>query len=455
MAIQSKNPTTLKVVKTYAEITDTELETKLVKAESALASWRKTTLKKRIALFVKLTNYLHENKTRLGKLATLEMGKTLSDAEAEIDKSARTSKYYADNVEKFLSEEIIKTEASMSFVRFDPLGVLLAVMPWNFPYWQVYRFAIPAIIAGNVAVLKHASNVPACAYAIEKAFLDCGFPEGVFQNLALPAKRVEGLIRDPRIAAIALTGSEQAGAAVAQTAGSELKKVLLELGGSDPYIVLKDADIKLAASLGFASRIASNAGQACNAAKRFIVHKDVVKEFSDELIKHFETLVVGDPLKEETTMGPLSSEQTLNDVKKQVEASTAKGAKILFTGKVPNLPGYFFPPMILGEVKKGMSVYDEEVFAPVASIISFSDTNEAIRLANDTEYGLGATIVTKDIEKGKLMVPFIEAGSVFINAQVKSDPRTPFGGIKRSGYGRELSSYGIKEFVNIKTVWIK
>lgn len=455
MAIQSKNPATLKVIKTYNEITDLELEAKLKKAEDAFSAWKNTTFAERAKLFIKLADYLREHKTELGMFATLEMGKNILAAENEIDKSALTCEYYAENAENFLAEEKIKTVASESFVRFDPLGILLAVMPWNFPYWQVYRFAVPALMAGNIGLLKHASNVPACAEAIEKSFLDCGFPEGVFQNLALSSARVEKLIRDPRIVAIALTGSEKAGADVARIAGSEIKKVVLELGGSDAFIVFPDADINLASELAFSSRLASNAGQACNAAKRFIIHTDVIKEFSRQLIKHFQKIVVGDPTLSTTTMGPLASEQILNEVKRQVEKSIAMGAQVLFTGNLPNLPGYFFPPTILSEVKKGMPVYNEEVFGPVISIISFSKEEEAVRIANDTEYGLGATIITGDTEKAKKIIPKIMAGNVFINAQVRSDPHVPFGGVKHSGYGRELSSYGIKEFVNVKTVWIK
>lgn len=455
MAIQSKNPATLEVIKTYAELSDAELEVKLAKSSETFNEWKKTTFAERAQLFMKLADHLRENKTEIGKIATLEMGKTIKASENEIEKSALTCEYYAENAEKFLAEEKIKTVASESFVSFDPMGVLLAVMPWNFPYWQVYRFAAPALMAGNVAILKHASNVPACAEAIEKTFIECGFPEGVFQNLTIGSSRVEKIIRDPRIVAVALTGSEKAGADVARIAGSEIKKTVLELGGSDPFIVFEDADIELASEIGSQSRISDNAGQACNSAKRFIVHEKVAEEFSKNFIEHFSKIIIGNPINESTTMGPLASEQILIDVKRQVEESIAMGAKVLFTGKVPDLPGYFFPTMVLSEVKKGMPVYDEEVFGPVASIIYFSTETEAIAIANDTPYGLGSTLMTSDIEKAKKIAPQIMAGNVFINAQVRTDPRVPFGGVKRSGYGRELSSYGIKEFVNIKTIWIK
>ena len=455
MPIQSKNPATLEVVKTYEEVTDTELEVKLAKAQAAFLEWREMSFDHRAALFVGLAGYLREHKTELAKLATMEMGKTVLAGENELEKSAMTCEYYAENAERFLSPQIIETVASDSYVRYDPIGVLLAVMPWNFPYWQVYRFASTALMAGNVAVLKHASNVPACAEMIEKTFTDCGFPQGVFQNLLLSSPRVEKVIRDPRIVAVALTGSEKAGASVASIAASEIKKSVLELGGSDPFIVFSDADLDLAAELAFTARLASNAGQTCTAAKRFIVHEKVLKEFSKKLVEHFSKIVVGDPSDSATTMGPLSGEQILLDVKRQTEKSIEMGAQVLFTGEIPQSKGYFYPPMILSGVQKGMPAYDEEVFGPVAAIISFSDDDEAIRIANDTQYGLGATILTKDIDKAKKIAPHIMAGSVFINAQVRSDPRTPFGGIKRSGYGRELGSYGIKEFVNVKTVWVK
>lgn len=455
MAIQSKNPATLEVTKTYTEISDEVLEAKLELAKTAEKAWRETTYEERAKLFIKLSDYLKVNKNELSKLASSEMGKTISAGENEVDKSALTCEYYAENAAKFLADEKVETVASESYVHFDPLGILLAVMPWNFPFWQVYRFAAPALMAGNVAVLKHASNVPACAEAIEKSFIDCGFPIGVFQNLVVSSPRVEKIIRDPRIVAVALTGSEKAGADVARIAGSEIKKAVLELGGSDPLIVFKDADLNLAAELGYTSRLASNAGQTCTAAKRLIVHESICEEFIKKLTEHFSKIIVGDPMNDSTTMGPLATEQIRTEVKRQVDESVAKGAKVMYEGKVPDLPGYFYPPMILSGVTKGMPAYDEEVFGPVASIITFKDEAEAIHIANDTQYGLGATLITTDIDNAKKIAPKIMAGSVFINAQVRSDPRTPFGGIKRSGFGRELSSYGIKEFVNVKTIWVK
>ncbi len=455
MAIQSKNPATLEIIQTYEEISDNELEIKLKKAQEAYLKWKNTSFEERAKLFLKLADYLKTNKSEMAKLATMEMGKTLSAGESEIEKSALTCEYYAENSVNFLNSEKVTTNASESYIRYDSFGVLLAVMPWNFPFWQVYRFAAPALMAGNTAILKHASNVPACAEMIEKSFTDCGFPEGVFQNIFLGSTRVEKVIRDPRIVAVALTGSEKAGASVASIAGSEIKKCVLELGGSDPFIVFADADIDLSAEIALASRMSANAGQACNGAKRFIVHNDVFESFSKKLIELFSKIIVGDPSKINTTMGPLATEQIMLDVKKQTEKSIDMGAKILYKGNIPEMKGHFYPPIILSNVKKGMPVYDEEVFGPVVPIITFSNDEEALEIANDTIYGLGATIMTSDIDKAKVFAKKINAGNIFINAQVKSDPRVPFGGIKRSGYGRELGNYGIKEFVNIKTVWVK
>lgn len=454
MAIQSKNPATGEVTKTFDEITDVELEAKLAKAAEAFNAWKKTSFADRAKLFMKLSVYLIENKERLGKLSTLEMGKPVSLAGAEIEKSALTCEYFAENAEQMLSSEPLTTKAQESFARFDPLGVILGVMPWNFPYWQVYRGAAPAIMAGNVMVVKHASNVPQCALEIEKSFLSAGFPEGVYQNVLLGASRVEKLIQDPRIAAITLTGSEKAGSQVASVAGREIKKCVLELGGSDPFIVREDADLTLACQLGQASRISNNSGQACNAAKRFIVHKSIAKEFTKQLADNFKAIIVGDPTKPETQMGPLASPQILDETAAQVEKSLALGAKVEAGGKRIEGVGNYYEATVLSNVKKGMPVFDEEVFGPVAAVIEYETDDEAIALANDTPYGLGATILTQDRERGKEMAKLIDAGNVFINTMVRSDPRAPFGGIKKSGYGRELGSYGIKEFVNIKTILV-
>ncbi len=445
MAIQSLNPATEEVVKTFEEITEAELELKLAKAQAAFEMWKKVSFQDRAKLFMKLSDYLQEHKAELGKLATIEMGKTAVAGDRELEKSALTCEYFAENAERFLTPEKVDTNASESFVRFDPLGVILGVMPWNFPFWQVYRGAAPALMAGNVMVVKHASNVPQCAMAIEKSFVECGFPEGVFQNLLLGSARVEKVIRDPRVMGVTLTGSEKAGAEVAKIAGSEIKKVVLELGGSDPFIVFEDADLNLACEIATSSRISSNSGQACNAAKRFIVHESVVTEFTKKLVEQFKIV----------EQAPLALEQILIEVERQVNESVKLGAKLELGGKRIGNKGYFYEPTVLTRVKKGMPVYDEETFGPVAAISTFTDEAEAIMMANDTPYGLGATILTSDLAKAKRLIPMIEAGNVYVNGQVRSDPRTPFGGIKKSGYGRELGSYGIKEFVNIKTVWIK
>ncbi len=455
MAIQSKNPATEEVLKTFEEITDAELETKLAKAAAAFESWKKVSLPERAKLFMKLSDYLVEHKDELGLLSTLEMGKTVATAAGGLEKSALNCQFYAENAEKFLAPEQLQTKASESFVRFDPLGVILAVMPWNFPFWQVYRGAAPALMAGNVMVLKHASNVPQCAMAIEESFLNAGFPEGVFQNVLLSSGRVEKVIRDPRIAAITLTGSEKAGSEVAKVAGMEIKKCVLELGGSDPFIVMPDADLELAVSLATESRLSGNAGQACNAAKRFIVHESVLGEFTAGLKESFKNLVVGDPLDRLTQVGPLATEQILLDLEKQVQQSVKMGAKIEIGGKRRTGKGYYYEPTVLSNVKKGMAAFDEEMFGPVAAIVTYKEETEALRLANDTPYGLAATIISKDTGKAKQLARQIDSGNVFINALVRSDPRAPFGGIKKSGYGRELGSYGIKEFTNIKMVWVK
>lgn len=455
MPIQSKNPATGEVLKTFEEITDAELEQKLSKAAEAFESWKKTTIEERAKLFIKLSDYLIEHKEELGKLSTIEMGKTASTAAGGLEKSALNCQFYAENTEKFLQPERVDTKASESYIHFDPLGVILSVMPWNFPFWQVYRGAAPALMAGNVMILKHASNVPQCAMAIEESFLKAGFPEGVFQNVLLGSARVEKVIRDPRIAAVTLTGSEKAGMEVAKVAGSEIKKCVLELGGSDPFIVLEDADMDLAVQLGTESRMSGNAGQACNAAKRFIVHEKIAEEFTKKLAESFKNLKIGDPSDSSTVVGPLATEQILTDLEKQVSESVAKGAKVETGGKRFGNQGYYYEPTVLSHVTPEMSVLTEEVFGPVAAIITFSTIDEALKLANDTPYGLAATIVSKDVEKAKSLIPRIDAGNVFINALVRSDPRLPFGAIKKSGYGRELGSYGIKEFCNLKTVWIK
>lgn len=455
MAIQSKNPATEEVLKTFEEISDEELERKLSVASETFKNWKKTSFKERADLMRKLGEYLRSHTEELSRLQMLEMGKTMKSGPVGIDKCASLCDYYADNAESILSAEILHTDKKEQYVEFDPLGVVLAVMPWNFPFWQVYRFAVPAIMAGNVGILKHASNVPQCAEAIEESFRIAGFPEGIFQNLFLSSSRVEGVIRDDRVVAVSLTGSEKAGSEVASVAAKEIKKAVLELGGSDPFVVFADADINESAKFAVMSRLQNNVGQSCISAKRFIIEESIKEEFTKKVVEEFSKLSVGDPSDKDTDVGPLATKQILEEVEKQVELSVSLGAKVAYGGARREGNGYFYLPTVLTNVKKGMPVYDEEVFGPVLPIILFKNEEEAIQIANDTRYGLGASIFTSDIVKAKRIIPLIEAGNVCINDMVKSDPRTPFGGVKRSGYGRELSDYGIKEFVNIKNVWIK
>lgn len=452
--IKSINPTTEKVLAEFRPSTKKQVEEKLRKATRAFDAWRKTPFHKRERLMHKLAADLRKNKQALGEMLTKEMGKPIGQAVAEIEKCASVCDYYADHAEQMLAAEQVITEAEKSYVRFDPLGVILAVMPWNFPFWQVIRFAAPGLMAGNVGLLKHASNVPQSALAIEKAFKEAGFPAGVFQTVLISSSRVESLLRDKRIAAATLTGSENAGRSVARIAGDEIKPTILELGGSDPFIVLKDADLQFSCSIAVSARLQNN-GQSCIAAKRFIVVKERHAEFIELLKARFESLIVGDPLNPETDVGPLATRQMRDDIVRQVDASVQQGARLVTGGTAPKRAGYFYQPTILAAIKKGMPGFDEELFGPVASIISAKDEKDAIRLANASRFGLGASIWTTDLKRAEKLIPQIEAGAVFVNGMVKSDPRLPFGGIKKSGYGRELGSYGIKEFINIKTVWIE
>jgi succinate-semialdehyde dehydrogenase/glutarate-semialdehyde dehydrogenase len=464
MPLVSRNPATGEVFGTFEELTDAEMDARLAKAQKAFEAWRHVSFAERKTKMLKLAVYLKANSRVLGELATREMGKPIKAAIGEVEKCAWACEYYAENAEKILARETIETDAGKSYARFDPIGVVLAIMPWNFPFWQVMRFASPAAMAGNVGVLKHASNVPQCAAAIEKAFLEAGFPEGVFQNFAIGAAKVERVIRDPRVVAVTLTGSEPAGSKVASLAGSLIKKTVLELGGSDPFIILEDADVEQAALVATTARVQNN-GQSCIAAKRFIVAKSVADKFLAAFKQHFEKLKVGDPLDETVQVGPLASENGLKDIEAQVQKSVAMGAKIVTGGtrvypldlpltKGETKRGYFYAPTILTDLKPGMPAYGEELFAPVASVIIVKDEEEAIRVANATEFGLGAALWTKDTKRAETIAARLEAGCIFVNGMVKSDPRLPFGGIKKSGYGRELSGYGIKEFVNIKSVWI-
>ncbi len=455
MPIISKNPATEEIIKTFTELTDEELENKIASARNAFLDWKKTSFKDRAVIMRKLGAYLNAHALEFSKLQMLEMGKTMKSGPAGIEKCAMLCDYYADNADKMLAQEKVDTGNQEHYVEFDPLGIILGVMPWNFPFWQVYRFAVPAIMAGNTCLLKHASNVPMCAEAIEESFRASGFPEGIFQNLFLSSPRVEKLLRDGRVMAVSLTGSEKAGSEVASVAGEEIKKAVLELGGSDPFIVFADSHIELAGKTAVLARLQGNVGQSCISAKRFIVEESIKEKFIEVVVDEFSKLVVGDPSDVNTDVGPLATEQILKEVEKQVADSVALDAKIICGGKRKGGKGYFYLPTLLSEVAKGMPVYDEEVFGPVMPVITFKTEAEAVEIANDTRYGLGATIFTKDIDKAKRIIPQIDAGNVCVNDMVKSDPRAPFGGVKHSGYGRELSAYGIKEFVNIKNVWFK
>lgn len=453
MPIQTLNPATEKVEKTFPEDSDELVQEKIAQAERAFESWKTASVEERAALIYKVADLLEERKDAYAVLIAREMGRPISAGVTEVAKCAWVCRYYAQHAHAMLTPEVIASDAAKSYTRFDPLGIVCAVMPWNFPFWQVFRFAAPALMAGNVGILKHASNVPQCAQAIESIFRDAGFPDGIFQNMFISSSRVETVIADPRVMAVTLTGSEGAGSAVAAAAGKYLKKSLLELGGSDPFLIFPDCDMQSVARVAAAARL-RNAGQTCVAAKRFIVHQDVVDEFLKFFKSDFEGYVVGDPLDNETQMGPLATEVILEEIEYQVAESVRKGATILTGGSRLDREGFFYTPTILTNVSPGMPAYDQELFGPVAAVIVAHDEEEMVRIANDTPYGLAASLWTRDIEKAERIAGQIDAGFVAINAMVQSDPRLPFGGIKRSGYGRELARYGIREFVNIKTVSI-
>jgi succinate-semialdehyde dehydrogenase/glutarate-semialdehyde dehydrogenase len=454
MTITAISPANGQPIKVYREMTPDEVETVIQEVDDTFAEWRRTSFKSRAKLMQKAAKVLREGKNDYARLMAEEMGKPIRGGIAEAEKCAWVCDYYAENAEAFLADELVDSDASRSYVTYRPLGVVLAVMPWNFPFWQVFRFAAPGLMAGNVAVLKHASNVPGCALAIESVFERAGFPEGAFRTLLIGHKQVETVIENPRVKACTLTGSTPAGRSVAGAAGKALKKSVLELGGSDPYLILEDADLEKAAATCAASRLI-NSGQSCIAAKRFIVSKPVKEEFTDLLIKEMKVAKLGDPLSEETTVGPQARADLRDDLHRQVTDSVRKGAEVALGCEVPEDTGAYYPPSVLVDVHKGMPAFDEELFGPVAAIITAEDERHAIELANDTDFGLGAAVFTQDLERGEWIASKqLEAGCCFVNAFVKSDPRLPFGGIKQSGYGRELGRHGIREFVNTKTVYI-
>lgn len=454
MSIEVVNPATAEIIKVYEKHSQEETISILENTHEAFLSWKNESYAVKAKLMNKAAECLEKKEREYAQLMTQEMGKPILQAYSEIEKCAFVCRYYAKHAAIFLSDEEIKTDASKSYVSFQPLGVVLAVMPWNFPFWQVFRFLAPALMAGNGGVLKHASNVPGCALAIEEIIRQAGFPENIFRTLLIGSSDVEKVIEHPDIQAVTLTGSTPAGKAVASKAGAVLKKTVLELGGSDPYIILEDADLEKAVDICVKSRMI-NGGQSCIAAKRFIVVESRKKEFEDLFVARMKEQKMGDPLKEETDLGPQARHDLRDQLHKQVQKSIEDGAKLLLGGKIPDDKGAYYPPTVLTEVSKGMLAYSEELFGPVASIIPAKDEKDAIAKANDSVFGLGAAIFSKDkLKAERIAKEELQAGACFVNAFVRSDPRLPFGGIKESGYGRELASFGIREFVNIKTVYI-
>ena len=453
MAIESFNPYTGRVERRFRPFSWAKTERILTQAAREALTWRTTSFVHRAERMRRAAVLLRERQDELARLMAIEMGKPVTDGRAEAEKCALTCDYYADHAEQFLRDEIIETQAQRSFISYEPLGVVLAVMPWNFPFWQVVRFAAPALMAGNVGLLKHASNVPQCALALEAIFHDAGFPPATFRALLIGSDLVEKLIADDRLKAVTLTGSELAGSKVAATAGAHIKKTVLELGGSDAFIVLADADVELAAKTASQARMI-NAGQSCIAAKRFIVEKPVVKEFIQRMKTHLLAFQTGDPLDEATQYGPLARPDLADELTKQVEESVRRGAKVELPGGQAKPGTALFRPIILTRVKPGQPAYHEELFGPVALVLEARDADDAIRLANDSPFGLGGAIWTRDARRGEELARRVEAGAVFVNAMVKSSPEMPFGGVKKSGYGRELSYLGIREFVNQKSIWI-
>jgi succinate-semialdehyde dehydrogenase/glutarate-semialdehyde dehydrogenase len=454
MDVTAINPATGQTVKIYHETPSEEVTRAIERAHEAWKQWRERPFVERAALMRKSAEVLRGRKAELARLMASEMGKPLKQGEAEVEKCAWVCEYYADNAQRFLAPEDVKTDAKRSYVAFKPLGVVLAVMPWNFPLWQVYRFAAPGLMAGNVGLLKHASNVPGCALAIEDMLRAAGFPEGTFRTLLIPSKAVKDVIEHPLVRAVTLTGSTPAGREVASQAGHVLKKTVLELGGSDAYLVLRDADLEHAAKTCVESRLI-NAGQSCIAAKRFIVDASLAEAFTRRYVELMRAKKVGDPFEAGTDVGPMARRDLRDSVHDQVQRSIAQGAKLLLGGAVPEGEGAFYPPTVLANVKPGMTAFDEEIFGPVAAIIEARDEEHAIELANQSVFGLGSAVFSKDLERADRVANRIEAGTTAVNSLVASDPRLPFGGIKESGHGRELGVFGIREFVNVKTISVK
>jgi succinate-semialdehyde dehydrogenase / glutarate-semialdehyde dehydrogenase len=453
MPIATTNPSTGEVIQTFQPLSDAQIEQKLQQAVTAFRAERKTSFAERARRMLKAADILDRDKEKFAHLMTLEMGKPYKAAVTEAVKCAGGCRYYAENAEKFLTDEVIETGARKSFIRYLPIGPVLAVMPWNFPFWQVVRFAAPALMAGNVGLLKHASNVPQCALAIEKIFLEAGFPQGAFQTLLIGSQQVDAILNDPRVVAATLTGSEQAGIQVGIAAAKRIKKVVLELGGSDPFIVMPSADLEAAVATAVEARVLNN-GQSCIAAKRFIVAEPIAAEFERKFVARMKSLRVGDPFDEKTELGPLATADAVTSLDADVQKTLQAGAKLLTGGHPLKQPGNYYAPTVLTDIPKESPAYREEFFGPVASLFRVKDIDEAIRLANDSRFGLGASAWTTDDRERERFINELEAGMVFINKMVASDPRIPFGGVKQSGHGRELSANGIREFMNIKTVWI-
>jgi acyl-CoA reductase-like NAD-dependent aldehyde dehydrogenase len=453
MPMQSINPATEEILKSFEPHSPRQVDAALHDAAEMFRRWRGTAFAERATSMRRAAAYLRQHGSSLASLITLEMGKPIAEAEAEVAKCVWNCDFYAENAQRFLQDEARESTATESYIQYTPLGVILAVMPWNFPFWQVFRFAAPALMAGNTAILKHSANVPQCALAIEEVFHAAGFPDGAFRTLLVPSTAVPSLIEAPQVAAVTLTGSEAAGGAVAACAGRAFKKTVLELGGSDPFIVLEDADLEASVRMGVRARY-QNTGQSCIAAKRFLIVEAVWKEFQERFLSEVSMLKMGDPMDRDTRIGPLARHDLMDDLDRQVRESAARGARILVGGRRNGGRGYFYQPTVLSEVPLDSAAAREEVFGPVAALIRVRDADEAIRVANSSPYGLGSNIWTSDLARARRMARDIEAGQVFVNGMVLSDPRLPFGGVKRSGYGRELSEFGIREFVNIQTVWI-